>query len=178
MIESVALNLCQQYAVAHKKVCRAKGLENRCKCESYEPDYLGDRMGVIPGTPRCENGDEDKENWCNQCKRKERINSIRKHWQLKRRQIRMKIVRLGSKPIEVAPTVKYILCPAEVKSRTDGQYHFITPKQLMGLYMVKPSECETFNGSKEHVEGLRRGILIALHPRYDGNYPLFMENGK
>lgn len=65
---------------------------------------------------------------------------------------------------------KYLILPGFVKSRNDGQRHFISAGQLMRLYKVHPSECIvwTQEGAAEgYPEHLRR-----LAPRYSGDYQL------
>ena len=41
--------------------------------------------------------------------------------------------------------LKYVIYPGMVRSRTDGQYHYIGSRKLMGLYGVDPSECVVFD---------------------------------
>lgn len=79
-------------------------------------------------------------------------------------------------------TRRYLLCPGFVRSRTDGQQHFIHARQIAFLYGVRWDECVVLPSGwddpaeERHRENLlaraRRGELIALHPRYDGNYTL------
>lgn len=79
-------------------------------------------------------------------------------------------------------TFRYLLCPGSVRSRTDGQSHFIHARQLAFLYGVPMNECVVLpsgwdNRAKErHREGLLArvdsGDLIALYPRRDGDYTL------
>ena len=79
-------------------------------------------------------------------------------------------------------TRRYLICPGFVRSRTDGQQHFIHARQIAFLYGVRWDECVVLPSGwddpaeERHRECLlaraRRGELIALHPRYDGNYTL------
>lgn len=75
-------------------------------------------------------------------------------------------------------TPKYVICPGRVRSRTDGQEHYVGPMQLIRLYGVNPRECEVheptpswtawdFRVAEERQRGLPR-----LGPRFDGNYDL------
>lgn len=66
---------------------------------------------------------------------------------------------------------KYVLIAGKVRSRNDGQLHFISSKRLCELYDLDSEECvfahedrpETFQGYKG---------LIFLYPRSSGNYSL------
>jgi hypothetical protein len=79
---------------------------------------------------------------------------------------------------EYAMKPKYVICPGEVTSKTDGQRHYIGPMQLMRLYGVDPQECEIYEPAPwwpesyyRMAEERQRG-LPRLGPRYDGNYEL------
>jgi hypothetical protein len=73
---------------------------------------------------------------------------------------------------------KYAICPGLVTSKTDGQRHYITPKQLMALYGVKSIDCEIYEpqdwwpSSFYRMAEERQQGMIILSPRYDGNYKL------
>jgi len=80
-------------------------------------------------------------------------------------------------------TIRYILRPGTVTSRTDGDRHFITAGQLARLYGVNPAECLVVPLDKpagmldtvyfqllfcaEQLEGF--GIPV-LRPQYSGDY--------
>lgn len=73
---------------------------------------------------------------------------------------------------------KYVICPGEVISKTDGQTHYIGAMQLMHLYGVDLRECEIYEPAQwwprsyyMEAEERTRG-LPRLGPRYDGNYEL------
>lgn len=77
---------------------------------------------------------------------------------------------------------KYVICPGEVLSKTDGQRHYVGAMQLMKLYGVDPRECEIhepapwwpcsyYMAAEERQHGLPR-----LRPRYDGKYELHNKN--
>lgn len=61
---------------------------------------------------------------------------------------------------------KYAILPGYVFSRSDGDRHFITAKQLIQLYGVNPAECI------EVGEGVDWTGFIPLSPRDDGDYSL------
>jgi hypothetical protein len=63
--------------------------------------------------------------------------------------------------------VKYVVYPGYVKSKTDGQRHWVSYQQLIALYHVDPKEC--INGSRPNTFVDR---YIPLYPRYDGNYEI------
>jgi len=74
--------------------------------------------------------------------------------------------------------MKYLICPGFVKSKNDGQIHYIGPMQLMRLYRVDPRECYIYEPAPwwpvsyyQMAEERFRGLL-QLGPRYDGDYEL------
>jgi len=79
-------------------------------------------------------------------------------------------------------TIKYALFPGPVRSRRDGQYHYIHEADLARLYGVRMSDClvvrRAVNGPNEWreremlLDRIKEQGLIELRPRYDGNYTL------
>lgn len=75
-------------------------------------------------------------------------------------------------------THRYLLCPGLVSSRTDRDLHYISARKLAFLYGVPMDECliaDYSQGSRDYsrlMERARAGELIALHPRWDGDYKL------
>ena len=77
-------------------------------------------------------------------------------------------------------TARYLLCPGKVRSRTDGQWHHISASQLAMLYRVPMDACLVMPSDwfgpwgerrrEELRERVRRGDLIELGPRFDGDY--------
>lgn len=68
---------------------------------------------------------------------------------------------------------KYLLLPGMVRSRTDGDQHFIDAPTLARLYGVKWSECVVSHDSFRDCDlGRNHEGLICLEPRFDGNYTL------
>lgn len=77
-------------------------------------------------------------------------------------------------------TARYLLCPGQVRSRTDGQWHHISASQLAMLYRVPMDACLVMHSDwfspwgerrrEELRERVRRGELIELGPRFDGDY--------
>ncbi len=67
------------------------------------------------------------------------------------------------------PRVKYLLCPDYVRSRADGDRHYITPPTLARLYGVSLQECVVWPNRGRWLYG---GSLIWLYPREDGDYRL------
>lgn len=71
---------------------------------------------------------------------------------------------------------KYCLHPGKITSITDGQDHYIKPRQLADLYGVPMSQCTVFRLPKEWTntdyddEAERTRGMIHLHPRDDGKY--------
>lgn len=68
---------------------------------------------------------------------------------------------------------KYLVIGGKVKSRSDGDIHYVNAAQLARLYHVYPAEC-IFEEEKYPepigVARSRRTDLIVLRPREDGNY--------
>ena len=78
---------------------------------------------------------------------------------------------------------KYVICPGEVASRTNGQRHYIGAMELIRLYGVDSRECEIHepaswwpNSYYSMTEERQRG-LPRLGPSYDGNYELPSQTG-
>lgn len=78
-------------------------------------------------------------------------------------------------------TVLYLLCPGEVTSGVDGDVHFIGASDLAALYGVSMRNCYVRPTGLDPASRMSRaslmarvdrGELIALHPRYDGDYTL------
>lgn len=78
---------------------------------------------------------------------------------------------------------RYLLCPGEVRSRVDGQWHHVGASELARLYGVRMADCEilpeaepgALGGGRARFTMLARadrGEFIALHPRSDGYYRL------
>lgn len=76
---------------------------------------------------------------------------------------------------------RYVICPGTVRSRADGDIHYIDAHALAFLYGLPWHECLVMPVGQGPLEIRRRaqlqdriysGELIALRPRYDGNYTL------
>lgn len=65
---------------------------------------------------------------------------------------------------------RYVLYPGRVRSKNDGELHYISAKMLARLYGVALEECYVFRPGPGQ-EGLPEG-LIHLSPQYDGDYTL------
>lgn len=74
--------------------------------------------------------------------------------------------------------LKWVVFPGRVRSRTDGDEHYVGAAQLMRLYGVRPQECMVADpvGSRAvyaaTVRDADRLGLVPLVPRGDGNYTL------
>lgn len=71
---------------------------------------------------------------------------------------------------------KYILYSDYIRSRHDGDEHFVTANMLASLYGVRLDECYVVRPEEAEYQVLR-GVkdpnsLIRLRVRYDGNYKL------
>lgn len=77
-------------------------------------------------------------------------------------------------------TPRYLLCPGPVRSRVDGSLHHVGADQLAALYGVPMAECVVMPLQRpEHhrarmalLDRVRLGELVALYPRFDGDYRL------
>lgn len=76
-------------------------------------------------------------------------------------------------------TVRYLLCPGPVRSRSDGQVHHVSAPELARLYGVAMADCVALPGRPGDrplrdtlLARAARGELVYLHPRYDGDYRL------
>lgn len=75
-------------------------------------------------------------------------------------------------------TAQYLLCPGMVTSQSDGERHYITASKLAMLYRVRLDECVILPAAMpsnhrrrtELLDRARKGELIGLAPREDGNY--------
>lgn len=80
----------------------------------------------------------------------------------------------------VVTHVKYLLVPGLVRSKTDGNSHFVQASRLAQLYGVQMGECYVLPKAHPNntitrrnlLERAQRGELIALVPRDDGKYEL------
>lgn len=76
---------------------------------------------------------------------------------------------------------RFALYPGSVRSKTDGQHHYIQPHRLATLYGVDLCDCVVVY-EHELDEPWNRGMrervakLPALRPRFDGNYTLPVTN--
>lgn len=66
--------------------------------------------------------------------------------------------------------MKFILHPDHVRSKNDGDLHYIGAAQLARLYGVKMSEC-LIAGTPEEVHRSPTTEVVHLYPREDGSYP-------
>ena len=66
----------------------------------------------------------------------------------------------------------YVLVPGHIISKSDGDRHYVTARQLQQLYGVDPADCiEAPTGpGANHWEPPEDAVY--LRPRYDGDYSL------
>lgn len=62
---------------------------------------------------------------------------------------------------------KFAVHPGNVRSKTDGDVHYITARALVRLYELRPSEYIVWIG---RMYGVNRADYVHLYPRYDGKY--------
>lgn len=63
--------------------------------------------------------------------------------------------------------IRYILHPGWIRSKHDGDSHYITAPMLWSLYGVPPAQCRVYDPARKGEEG-----EVHLYPRYNGNYTL------
>ena len=74
--------------------------------------------------------------------------------------------------------LKYAIQPGHVRSKVDGDVHYINARTLMQLYKVDPRECLVIDPKDdarlyEHqTQCAEEQKLIHLRPCFDGNYVL------
>lgn len=73
---------------------------------------------------------------------------------------------------------RYLVHPGLIQSRTDGDRHFVSARQLMKLYAVHPAaclicrDCHRLGGENFRDCRFRDGYAIDLIPKFDGDYSL------
>lgn len=65
---------------------------------------------------------------------------------------------------------KYIVVPGYVRSKTDGQDHYISAHQLISLYGVNPEDCIVVTGAGAN--SVTSFDKIVLKPNCEGNYKI------
>lgn len=73
---------------------------------------------------------------------------------------------------------RIFLYPGEVRSKVDGDFHYITAPQLARLYGVDYRKCYVIYESKERGTAGYGELKTDIHlfPRFDGAYYNVMEN--
>jgi len=68
--------------------------------------------------------------------------------------------------------ILWVLCPGFVKSKNDGQTHYIHKKQLRQLYELKYLDYVLTEEEYSDRKGIRPDevFVIKLYPRYEGDY--------
>lgn len=66
--------------------------------------------------------------------------------------------------------IKYLVVGGNVTSLSDGQSHYISPRQLMDLYQVIPGDCKTYRDMHEFNALVVPQNAEILMPRVDGQY--------
>lgn len=66
----------------------------------------------------------------------------------------------------------WVLCPGHVKSKNDGQVHYVSEKQLRSLYDLKYLDYVLPLEEYEDRKHVRPGevYVVYLRPRYEGDY--------
>lgn len=69
---------------------------------------------------------------------------------------------------------KYLVIGGDVRSKNDGQTHYISPRILCDLYKVNPRECHLVRDVEDtpRLAGLDWSRFTLLQPREDGDYTL------
>jgi len=69
------------------------------------------------------------------------------------------------------PVVLYVLHPGEVRSKCDGNWHYISLAQLASLYGLKPGTWIRYDPRTDYPSH-----LVHLYPLTNGHYKQFMQN--
>lgn len=64
-------------------------------------------------------------------------------------------------------SMRYVLHPGYIRSKHDGDRHYITAKDLARLYKVNMCDCIVYYDGY-----IDSSTDIHLYPKYDGNYNL------
>lgn len=67
--------------------------------------------------------------------------------------------------------IKYVVHPGFVLSKQDKDTHYVGYNRLVALYGVDPRNCELYNPAINYATE-----YLHLHPRFDGNYTLSLDN--
>lgn len=80
----------------------------------------------------------------------------------------------GGQVDAVVMPVRYFLHPGEMKSKNDGDIHYITAPQLARLYGLDYKKCHViYDDRPETRKGLRaKPGDVHLYPKYNENYSL------
>ena len=65
---------------------------------------------------------------------------------------------------------KHIVYPGPIKSKFDGDWHYITGPQLIKLYKLNPKEVIIAETSQGNLRGLDLSQFNHFYPRWDGDY--------
>ena len=70
--------------------------------------------------------------------------------------------------------IRYLVIGGTVRSRTDGQEHYVNARRLIELYKVPRNECYCTEEATEDEDclGIDRSTLIVLRPDYTGTYAI------
>ncbi len=69
--------------------------------------------------------------------------------------------------------ITHIVYPGPVRSKTDGDEHYITANQLVWLYGLRPGTYLIYPFDRGAYTEEFFDSLTPAHPRYDGRYPKF-----
>ena len=78
-------------------------------------------------------------------------------------------------------TKKYLICPSHIRSKNDGDRHYISSVELMHLYGVSYKDCDIMSENHDYWDNPHRypGIFdkyeAILSPNYHGEYNLQKE---
>lgn len=73
---------------------------------------------------------------------------------------------------------RYVVVPAFITSKMDGDRHYIGADKLMRLYGVDPRECLILDYRGDIIEGTIPKDVIWLTPRYHGDYEGYVERSR
>ena len=70
-------------------------------------------------------------------------------------------------------TKRYLVIGGSLRSPHDGQFRYVSPRTLAGLYQVDPRDCVFASGWDDHrLAAVRAKDYTVLRPQYDGDYTM------
>ncbi len=69
----------------------------------------------------------------------------------------------------------FLLFPGQIRSKNDGDCHFISAGQLINCYQLDPRQCAIYNPTMHKLTDPAVRNRVWLEPRYHGDYLQYKE---